>query len=501
MMGMQVDTLRGAMISAELLRALLPEITLVVGAMVLLLVSAWGGEHHSPTRRSTRFALGVIGLTIGAVILAWIDAPAATSDGRIATDGFRYAFDLLVLAGAAGALVVLDTEQMRTRAFQAEVPVLLLLAVSGAMVLAAARDLMVLYIGLELMSISSYVLAGSSRSSARSAQSSMTYFLLGSFASAFLLYGIALLFGATGDVRLDAIRAATIGPMYVTGLGLLFIGMAFKVAAVPFHYWAADVYDGAPTPITAFMAATVKAAVLALMLRVAVEGLGGAVNQWRPVLWWIAALSIVVGNAVAINQSNVKRMLAYSSVAHAGYLLTGVVAHSPAGTAAVVFYLAMYTLATIAIFAVLATVAQGIDREIQLQDLRGLWHIRPHLAVVIGVSLLALLGFPVLGGGGFFGKWFLLQATLESMGGASVALALIIVAGSLLSAGYYLRVLAIMFHDERASDAVPPIATPGLLRAVMIVAVTALLLFGLWPSPAATWAAHATFDAAVTYGF
>lgn len=499
MNGVAVETALGAMISAELFRALLPEITLVVGAMTLLLMGAWGGEHHSPTRRSTRFALGVIALTVGAVVLAWIAPPSPTSDGRIAVDGFRYAFDLLVLAGTAGALVVLDTEQMRTRAFQAEVPVLLLLAAAGAMMLAAARDLMVLYIGLELMSISSYVLAGSNRSSARSAQSSMTYFLLGSFASAFLLYGIALLFGAVGDVRLDAIRAAAVGPMYLTGLGLLFIGLAFKVAAVPFHYWAADVYDGAPTPVTAYMAATVKSAVLALILRVAVEGLGGAVEQWRPVLWWVAALSIVVGNLVAINQQNLKRMLAYSSVAHAGYLLTGVVAHSHAGTSAVAFYLAMYTLATLGIFSVLATVAQGIDREIQLRDLTGLWHVRPHLAVVLGVSMLALLGFPVLGGGGFFGKWFLLQATLQS-GGASIALAITIVAGSLLSAGYYLRTLAVMFHESRSPDIVPPIASPALLRAVMIGVTAALLLFGLWPTPASQWAARATFAATVTYG-
>ncbi len=470
-----------------LLHALLPEITLLVGTMILLLVSAWGGESFSPTRLTTRFALGIVGVTAVAVIMAWMRGDGGTPDGRIAGDGFRYAMNLILVVGTAGSLALLDTEQARTRAYQAEVPVLMLLALSGMMVLTAARDLMYLFIGLELMSIAVYVLAGVNRSSARSAEASLKYFLLGAFASGFLLYGIALLYGATGDTRLAIIASSTTGPLYSAGVALLLVGLAFKVAAVPFHLWTPDVYDGAPMPITAFMSACVKTAAFAMMVRVVVEGIEPAIVQWHPVLWWLAALTMVIGNVVALSQRNLKRMLAYSSIAHSGYLLVAVLASSVDATAAVVFYLLVYTLATLGAFAVLGIVSEGRESVVTIDDLAGLWRIRPGLAVVMAVCLLAFLGFPLAGGAGFFAKWFVLQAALS--GGSPLnVLVVVLVLSSLVSAGYYLSAIAPMFNEPRRAGAVMPVSTPTMSGVVMVLSLVLLLVLGVYPTPGARWA-------------
>lgn len=482
---------------AALLRALLPEITLTIGTLVLLLIGAWGGSSSSPTRRSTRFAIGVVLATTAAVVLAWLSGDGGTLDGRLAGDGFRYAMDLVLLLGTAGSLALLDTEQARTNAYQAEVPVLMLLALCGMMFLTAARDLMFLFIGVELMSIAVYVLAGVNRSSARSAEASLKYFLLGAFSSGFLLYGIALLYGAAGDTRLSVIAATPAGPIYLVGVALLLVGMAFKVAAVPFHLWTPDVYDGAPTPITAFMSACVKTAAFAMLVRVMVEGIEPAIQNWHPVLWWLAALTMVVGNVVALSQRNIKRMLAYSSIAHSGYLLVAVLAFSPAATAAIVFYLFAYTLATLGAFAVLGIVGEATETAPTIDDLAGLWHVRPGLAVVLAVSLLAFLGFPLAGGAGFFAKWYVLRAALAGTTPLMV-LVVVLVLASVVSAGYYLTAIAAMFNQKRPGNAMMPGQTPPLSAAVMLVSVVLLLVLGVFPTPAARLAAVATLGAVPT---
>ena len=480
-----------------LMRALLPEITLTIGILILLLTGAWGGELSSPTRRSTRFAIGIVLVTSVSVIMAWIGGDGGTLDGRLAGDGFRYAMDLVLLLGTAGSLALLDTEQARTRAYQAEVPVLMLLALCGMMFLTAARDLMFLFIGLELMSIAVYVLAGVNRSSARSAEASLKYFLLGAFSSGFLLYGIALLYGAAGDTRLAAIASTAPGPLYLVGVALLLVGMAFKVAAVPFHLWTPDVYDGAPSPITAFMAACVKTAAFAMLVRVMVEGIEPAIQNWHPVLWWLAALTMVLGNVVALAQPKIKRMLAYSSIAHSGYLLVAVLSFSPAATAAVVFYLFAYTLATLGAFAVLGIVSEDTESATTIDDLAGLWHVRPGLAVVLAVCLLAFLGFPLAGGAGFFAKWYVMQAALASPTPLMV-LVVVLVLSSVVSAGYYLSAIATMFYQKRPANARMPVQTPVLSGAVMLVSVVLLLVFGVFPTPAARLAAVATLGALPT---
>jgi NADH-quinone oxidoreductase subunit N len=474
-----------------LLSALLPEITLLVGALVLLLASAWRGERYSPTQLTTRWAIGVVLVTAATVVLAWMRGDGATDDGRLAGDGFRWAMDLVLLLGTAGALALLDAEHGRTRAYQAELPVLMLLALSGMMIVTAARDLMFLYIGLELMSLAVYVLAGANRRSARSAEASLKYFLLGAFASGFLLYGIALLYGAVGDTRLAAIGAASVGPLYLVGVALLLVGLAFKVGAVPFHLWTPDVYDGAPSPITAFMAAGVKTAAFALLWRVLAEGLGPAIAHWHPVVWWLAAATMVLGNVVALAQSNLKRMLAYSSIAHAGYLLVAVLAYSDRAASTLVFYLLVYTLATLGAFAVLGVVSEQEDRPVTLDDLAGLWHVRPGLAAVLAVCLLAFLGFPIAGGAGFFAKWYVLQAALSAPSPLTV-LAIVLVLASVVSAGYYLGAIAAMFNRARPSGVASPVQTPILSGIVMVVSVTVLLVLGVYPTPAARLASGGT---------
>lgn len=478
---------------SALLSALWPEITLLCGALVLLLNSAWGGERSSPTRRTARFALVIVGVTAAAVVFAWVRGDGWTDDGRLSGDGFRWTIDLILLLGTAGALALFDTAQGRTRAFPAEVPVLMLLALGGMMIMTAARDLMLVYIGLELMSIAIYVLVGSNRSSARSAEASLKYLLLGAFASGFLLYGIALLYGAVGDTRLAALGAATPGALYLLGVALLLVGFAFKVGAVPFHLWTPDVYDGAPSPITAFMATCVKTAAFAMILRVMAEGLGPAIAQWHPVLWWLAVATMVIGNVVALAQPNLKRMLAYSGIAHTGYLLVAVLAYSQASASAMVFYLLAYTLATLGAFAVLGIVSEGIDGPVTVNDLAGLWHVRPRLAAVLAICLLAFLGFPIAGGAGFFAKWYVLEAALTSHT-PLVVLVVVLVLASVLSAGYYLTAIASMFNRPRSAQSPMPVETPLMSAAVMIVSVVLLVVLGIFPTPAARLAAAGTIS-------
>ncbi len=479
-----------------LLRALAPELLLIAGALLLLLASVWrpqrnvvgSAEGADRTAVLSRFAMLLCVLVALVVVIAWGDAAAGTTDQRIASDGFRWAIDLIILAGTGLSIVLLDADHARSGAYSPETPVLLLLAAAGMMVLAAARDLMFVFLGIELMSIAVYVLAGVNRRSARGAESALKYLLLGSFATGFLLYGMALLFGATGSTRLIDIAAWVTGhpalsPMFLVGMGLLLVGFGFKVALAPFHLWTPDVYDGAPLPVTAFMAAVVKTAAFATFARVMAEALGGAAEAWHPVLWWLAALTMVVGNVMALSQRNLVRMLAASSIAHAGYLLVAIVVNSGAGTSALVLYAVSYTLATMGAFGVLVTVAAGRDRSPTLDDVAGLWRVHPTLAICMAVFLLAFLGIPLAGGLGFFAKWYLLQAALQASSPQTL-LAVILLLSSAVSAAYYLAVIGAMFTRPRPDGHAIPSATP---LAGGLIAGTALLLvlLGVYPAPVA----------------
>jgi NADH-quinone oxidoreductase subunit N len=482
------------MTGGAVLRALAPELLLSAGAMVMLLASVWhpqgqqagAAEGAERTSSMARFGM-VLAMLVGlVVVIAWGDGAEGTADLRIAGDGFRWAIDLIILMGVVLTLMLLEAEQQRSHAFSPEVPVLVLLAAVGMMVLAAARDLMFVFLGIELMSLAVYVLAGVNRRSKRGAESAVKYFLLGAVASGFLLYGIALLYGATGSTRLVDIAQwmtahGSLSPLFVMGAALLLVGFAFKVAAAPFHLWTPDVYDGAPLPVAAFMSASVKTAAFATFARVMVEVLGASAARWHTGLWWLAVVTMVVGNVFALSQRNLVRMLAYSSIAHAGYLLVALVVGGAAATTAIVFYMVSYTLATMGAFGVLVTVNNGRDVSPTVDDIAGLWLVRPWLASAMAVFLLAFLGMPLVGGMGFFAKWYVLQAALQANAPQTI-LAVILVVTSAVSAAYYLAVVSAMFMRPRPEGQPLPASAP-MAHSLIAFTAAALLALGLYPTP------------------
>ncbi|HSJ63766.1 MAG TPA: NADH-quinone oxidoreductase subunit N [Gemmatimonadaceae bacterium] len=485
-------------IPAQLSAALAPDIFVMVGAMVLLLFSVWNRE--SETRRRA-VAIGSLVVTLGAAaIIVWYMWSGATAtQGPIAVDDFRWAADLIFLLATAIALIMgLDYDRREDYA-PAETHVLLLFATSGMMLLAAARDLMLVFLGIELMSIAVYVLAGVDRRSSRAAEAALKYFLLGAFATGFLLYGIALIYGAAGSTKLVEIAAfitqdGGIGnaPMMQVGIALLLVGFAFKVAAAPFHMWTPDVYEGAPTPYTAYMAAAVKAGAFAAFVRVWLEAfplLPQTDGSMALALWYLAVITMVVGNVVALAQRNIKRMLAYSSIAHAGYILVAVVAGTSLGASAFLFYLVAYTLATMGAFAVVMAISTRGEGRQQISDYAGLWRERPWLALSMAVFMLALLGFPLFGGIGFFAKWYVLEAALDQN---KTYLAIWLVLTSVVSAGYYLYVVMVMFMRPRPADAPVLPTVPGATRFIIGATVVLILLFGVYPQPVIRFARSST---------
>ncbi len=475
-------------IPSHLMHAYLPDLILMAGAMLLLLWAVWRPESERHSRSIAYLAMGVCAASLAAVIFCW-RVGFTSYNGPLAVDGFRWGCDVIILLGTMMTLAIAVDFNGRMRLVTAEVHVLTLLAASGMMLLAGARDLMVLFLGIELMSVAVYVLAGIDRRSGRGAEASLKYFLLGAFSSAFLLYGIALVYGATGSTNLVTIGeqfatpAVSEQPMMLVGLALLLVGFAFKVAAAPFHMWTPDVYDGAPAPYSGFMACAVKTASFAALLRVCLEAVGPGSERWHLALWWLAAATMVVGNLFALQQRNVKRMLSYSSIAHAGFLLVAVTAQTTDGAAAILFYLVAYTLATLGAFAVVVALNDGTDGPTDIGDYAGLWTVRPGLAMAMAVFMLALLGFPLVGGMGFFAKWYVLQAALKAPA-PQTNLSIILVLATVVSAGFYLYVVMVLFMRPRPEGAVAPPPGSPILRFVIAASVTIILLLGVYPSPA-----------------
>ena len=464
--------------------ALLPEIVLTGWALVLLLVVGWRHRGPGDVRLAGWITLAALASTAGAVFwLWWSTARADGFSPMIAVDDFRFVTDWLFL-GTAGLTVLLSFEYLeREQLLVPEYYVLLVFATLGMMLMGGAADLMVIFLGLELMSIAVYVLAGIDRRNPRAAEAALKYFLLGAFASGFLLYGIALIFGVTGTTNLALIGLqiglldAASHPMLLVGAALLLVGFGFKVAAVPFHMWAPDVYDGAPTPISGYMATAVKAAAFAALFRVVGEALLAA-DVWREIVSGMAVVTMVAGNLIALAQRTFKRMLAYSSVAHAGYLLVAVAAGSPAGASAFVFYLVAYTLMTLGAFAVLAAKGRRGESDVRIDDLAGLAQTRPWLAVLLSLCMLSLLGFPPTAG--FLAKWYVLVAAVEA-GQWWLAAALVLT--SVVSAGYYLPVIMVMYMRPEASpEAHTAVRVGGLARTALAAAAAGLIVFGIRPN-------------------
>ncbi len=468
----------------HLLRALLPELVLTGFALVLLVQVGW--RHRTVgDLRGAGWTTGVA-LLSSAVVTWWLWWTRTGVEGlapMVAVDDYRFVTNLVFL-GTAGATVLVSQEYLEREALLApEYYLLLVFATIGMMLMGGAADLMVLFLGLETMSVGVYVMAAIDRRSPRAAEAGLKYFLLGAFASGFLLYGIALLYGATGTTNLALIGAQVqlldLGthPMLLTGVALLLIGFGFKVAAVPFHSWAPDVYDGAPTPVTGFMATGVKAAAFAALFRLLIEALPHVPNA-ADALAVLAVLTMIVGNLVALAQRALKRMLAWSSVAHAGYLLVAAATGGPSGTGAFLVYIVAYAATTLAAFAIVSWLGQRGESDVRIDDLAGLASRRPWLSFALAVCMLSLLGFP--GTIGFIGKWYILFAAVEA---GRWMLAVVLVVTSVVSAGFYLPVLMAAYMKPVAhAEAHAQVRLGRLVRGTVVAAVTAILVLGVRPN-------------------
>src|SRR5688572_26510366 len=491
-------------IPSQLMTALGPDLLLMGGAMLLLLWSAWRPESEAHQRQ-----IGIASIILCVSVVLAIGFYVAQGDtagnGVIAMDNFRWSADLVFLIATIATIALSMDYNARQGITAGESHVLLLFATSGMMTLVAARDLMIVFLGIEIMSVAVYVLAGLNRRSAKSAEGAIKYFLLGAFSTGFLLYGIALVYGATGTTNLTQIgeRVAQVGlssnALLVVGIALLLIGFGFKVALAPFHMWAPDVYEGAPTPITAYMAAAVKAAAFAGFLRVWLEAFSGVTSSWHGPVWWLAVVTMVVGNLIALAQKNIKRMLAYSSIAHAGYIMVAIAIATPAASSAFMFYLLAYTLATFGAFGVIVAVEREGGRRLNIEDYAGLWSVRPWLATAMAVFMLALLGFPIFGGIGFFAKYWIIQSALQAPV-PQTKLAVILVLTSVVSAGYYLYVVMVMFMRPRAENAMPVAASSGWTRSVIAAAAILILVLGVLPNSVIRWTQRSGTTAPVAAG-
>ncbi len=472
---------------AGMVLAVGPELVLTAWSVAVMLTIAWRHANERDQRLAGHLALAGLVTTLVTVIWYWAaGVQAAPGAGMVAADAFRYATSTIFLVGAILAVLLSLGYLGRERILVPEYYLLVLLATVGMMFMGSGTDLVVIFLGLELMSVAVYVLAGVNRRSVFGAEAALKYFLLGAFASGFFLYGIALIWGATGSTNLSTIageitRLGVQGsPMLLAGVGLLLIGFGFKVAAVPFHMWTPDVYDGAPTPVTAFMAAAVKAAGFAALVRVLLEALGPVSAVWTGAVWWLAVITMVAGNLVALAQRQLKRMLAYSSIGHAGYLLAAVASGTALGAAAFLYYALVYTLMTVGAFAVLSAAGRGGEREVLIDDLGGLASRRPWLAIAMAVFMLSLLGFP--GTAGFIGKWYILSAAIDAQ---HASLAVVLVGASVVSAGYYLPVIMAMFMRPPASESAHRETRVGRTAGWVVGATAVLLvLFGFWPNRA-----------------
>jgi len=468
--------------------ALLPEVLLSTWILVVLLVIAWRHERVEDSYLAGWLSLIGVGIAAVGVGILWLGgaAPAGVPH-MVALDGFRYGADAVILLVTAATILLSLRYVDRQRLLAPEYYLLILLASDGMLFLAGAEDMIVLFLGLELMSVAVYVLAGFDRFRRSSAEAALKYFLIGAFASAFLLYGIALVYGATGETNLvrigERLGSAPLSLLAGLGLGLLLIGFGFKIAAVPFHMWAPDVYDGAPTPIAGFMATGVKTAAFAALVRVLLEAFPTATAVWQPIIAAMALATIVLGNTVALAQQSIKRMLAYSSIAHAGYVLVAVWAGTTLGAGAVCFYLFAYSVTTLASFGILASIEHVGSRTVLVDDLEGLFSVRPGAALALSICLLSLLGFP--GTLGFIGKWYLIAAAVSER---QYVLPVVLVLGSLVSAGYYLPVIMSMtMKSTRSLESHRQVRFSWAARAAVAVAVAMILVFGVWPTgPLAT---------------
>lgn len=456
--------------------AVVPSGLLVLTAILVLFWDLWIQEEDRPH---------LVWLTISGFVLTgavsfglWGQADAS---GPLALDSYALFFNgIFCLAGVLTVLMsgsYLDLTKIR----QGEYYALLLFAAVGMVLMAAATDLITIFLGLETMSIAVYVLAGIWHQRLASNEAALKYFLLGAFASGFLLYGMALIYGVTGSLQLaviaEQVAAQGSSPLLLVGMGLLLVGFGFKVAAAPFHVWTPDVYEGSPTTITAFMAVGVKAAAFAAFARVFLYALAAVHAEWQGVVWVIAVLTMTVGNLTALVQTNIKRMLAYSSVAHAGYVLVAMVAGKELGGAAMMYYLVAYGFMNLGAFGVVLSLNRQDQPNEELRDYAGLGFRYPALGMAMAIFMLSLTGVPPLVG--FTGKFYVFSAAVEA---GYIGLAVIGVLNSAVSAYYYIRVIVTMYMEEEGDAAFEIAALRPALSAAIIIAAAGTVLLGIFPS-------------------
>jgi NADH-quinone oxidoreductase subunit N len=460
---------------------ILPEIIMTVAGALIMLLEGLLGENKKRN-------LSV--LTFLAFAAALVSAVAANADpglsfsNMLIVDGFATFFRVLVISVGILGLFSATQYLKREQAESSEYYALLLFSVTGQCIMATANELIMIFIGLEISSIATYVLAGYLRDDKRNNEAALKYFLLGSFATAFLLYGIAWIYGTTGSTNLTAIRISLLTPgsernviLAGTAAALMFVGIAFKVSAAPFQIWAPDVYQGAPAPVTLFMSTGPKAAAFAVFLRVFMTAFGPITSRWEPFVWSSALLTMIIGNFAALMQTNIKRLLAYSSIANAGYIMVAVAAHSQIGTAAAMFYLAAYAFMNIGALAVVTHFARQGEKFVNVEDLAGLGWKQPVTAALFSIFLLSLIGVPLTGG--FFGKFYIFKAALDSN---LVWLTILGLLNSAVAAYYYLRILVVMYMKE-PGEATLSLQPVGMgIGATLWVAAVGTLVLGIFPS-------------------
>jgi NADH-quinone oxidoreductase subunit N len=465
--------------------AIVPMACVVAAALAAMTAEAFRG----PGERMSIAPLGVIGLVGAGVASLLLWNRGATSFGLVSADNFGlFVTGVLIVVGLL-TLAFSGVTVERERLPQGEYYALVLFALAGMFLMATATDLLVIFLALEILSLAVYVLTGIRRDSPAATEAAFKYFLLGAFASAFFLYGIAFTYGVTGSTRLDrvgrflAARAMSPGPLEFLAVGLLLVGFAFKVSAVPFHMWTPDAYEGAPPSVTGFMSTGVKAAAFAAFARVFLSAFEPLREQWQVSLWAIAIVTMIVGTIVGVAQTSVKRMLAYSSIAHGGYLLVAMVAATDLGKGAILFYLLVYAVSNLGAFGVIGLLESGEQPHDRVRDYAGLWSRRPGLAFLMTVFLLSLGGFPPFGG--FIAKWYVFNAAVAA---GFNGLAIVGVLTSVVSVFFYLRIVVMMYMTPAEAPLVAPRA-PRTAGAALALSALIVLYLGVLPTRVLDWAA------------
>jgi NADH-quinone oxidoreductase subunit N len=453
----------------------LPEFILAAGILVLVLFGALRGkESGGPV---TEIAIGLLGLAIVTILLGG-KTTAVVFNGAFTDDGFGRFMKVLTLAGSLVTLVMSQDFLARENIDKFEFPILILLSTLGMLMLISAAGLIALYLGLELMSLALYVIAAFHRDNVRASEAGLKYFVLGALSSGMLLYGASLLYGFAGTVSFAGIAEAINGKVSlgaIFGLVFLMAGLAFKMSAVPFHMWTPDVYEGAPTPVTAFFASAVKMAAVAITLRVVLTAFPSIASQWRQIIIFISLLSMVLGAFAAIGQTNIKRLMAYSAIGHIGFALVGLAAGGEVGVSGVLAYMAIYLVMTLGTFAGILSMRVNGEGVENISDLSGLAKTDGVMAFFLAIMMFSLAGIPPLAG--FFAKWYVFNAAIQA---GLYWLAVIGVLSSAVAAFYYLRIVKVMYFDEAAPAFDRPAAAP---RAVL--AVTGILVLFLFVYPGA----------------